>query len=43
MSNLFIFSSDLRLEDNACALMHHWIKKGLTTAFIFNPTKMERP
>ena len=39
MSNLFIFSSDLRLEDNAALFNASLDNKGLTTAFIFNPTK----
>ena len=41
MSNLFIFSNDLRLDDNAALYQSSLSKKGLTTAFIFNPKKWE--
>ena len=39
MSNLFIFTNDLRLDDNAALYQSSLAKKGLTAAFIFNPEK----
>ena len=41
MSNLFIFTNDLRLDDNAALYQSSLAKKGLTAAFIFNPKKWE--